>query len=134
MWLQDSIVYSFSCIKDEYEISVCSASKVFTRKYAKIYTSDFNLICKNRTSLQWCKVLTQTFFNTRHPAETNMCKRLVFHYISLFSVIIITQSQPPPASSLSNVRNRCAKKLLFWFIIFVSWYFCGRTIFGHSIP
>jgi hypothetical protein len=52
-----------------------------------------------------------------------MCKRLVFHYVSLFSVIIITPSQFEPAAAapgLSNVRNRWAKKLLFSSLIFGS--------------
>ena len=82
--------------------------------------------------------------DTRHPAVNNMCKRLVFHYVSLFSIIIITLSpfiQPHTGVEdksswfIECVRNRCVQKLFFllpFCFVVVFWYKDDGITFGHS--
>ena len=84
--------------------------------------------------------------DTRHPAVNNMCKRLVFHYVSLFSIIIITLSpfmkphtgvEDKSSWFIECVRNRCVQKLFFsssfWLCcpLLINYKDDGIT-FGHS--
>ena len=91
------------------------------------------------------KFSLRTLVDTRHPAVNNMCKRLVFHYVSLFSIIIITLSpfmQPHTGVEdksswfIECVRNRCVQKLFFllpfcFVVVFLINKGDGIT-FGHS--
>ena len=87
----------------------------------------------------------RTLFDTRHPAVKNMCKRLVFHYVSPFqhyhhhpitldTTTYRSKRQKAPGVSKLSATDVCKKLLFFLIFVLSSFLFddIEKIMLGHS--